>query len=146
MYDIKISLKQSFLLPQRYLVLDYLLLSPFSPIVRFISLFLPTLTLSSCLSKQSSLCAVSQCFLSFWLSRLITLSPRALGMQVLSLLSLCVSLSDCMKMNFNGLLIDCPLLYISSLPATGSLIAHSDRAGLYSHPLSKRSPSLPHQL
>lgn len=51
-------------------------------------------------------------------------------MQVLGILSLCASLSDCMKMNFYGLLIDCPLLYISSLSAIVRLTAHSDIIGL----------------
>lgn len=72
--------------------------------------------------------------------------PRALGMQVLGLLSLCASLSDCMKMNFYGLLIDCPFLYISSLSVIVRLIAHGESIGLCSNPFSERSPSLPHQL
>ncbi len=60
--------------------------------------------------------------------------PRALGMQVHSLLSLCGSLSDCMKMNFYGLLADCPLLYITSLSAIMRLIAHSGNIGLCTNP------------
>lgn len=64
---------------------------------------------------------------------------RALGMQVLGLLSLCGSLSVCMKMNFYGLLIDCPLLYISSLAAIVRLIAYGESTGLCGNPFSGRS-------
>lgn len=103
--------------------------------------------LSSCLFPNSLLFVLSANV--FYLSDSVGSSHpwRALGMQVLCILSLCASLSDCMKMNFYGLLIDCPLLYISSLSAIVRLTAHSDIIGLlHWPPFGERSPFLPHQL
>ena len=113
----------------------YLFISPFPP-PQSCPFLLPFQTVVS-------LCCQPMFSLSFWLSRLI--SPlRALGMQVLSLLSLCGSLSDCMKMNFYGLLIDCPLLYISSLSAIMSWLPTVTTL-VFSNPFSERSSFLPHQ-
>lgn len=131
-----------------FLALSFSALPFFSPFVLFISphlpLLHPTLALSSCLFQTVfSLCC--QPMFSLFQTQSAHHPPRALGMQVLGLLSLCGSLSDCMKMNFYGLLIDCPLLYISSLSAIVRLIAHGESIGLCGNPFSERSPSLPHQ-
>lgn len=138
-----------------FLLLQMCLILQLSPLVSsvytfYVSPFLPFSLLP--LQKKPTLCSASQCFLSFCLSRLTPpphprrpTPPGDVGMQVLSLLTLCGSLSYCMKMNFFLLLMDCPLQYIPLPPAIMSLIVRSGSTGLCTHPFNERSPPLPLQ-
>lgn len=118
-------------------------LFPFFPLCSV--LFIPAFLLSPPQSFQIASSLYCQPMFPLFLTQSAHLPLRVLGMQVLSLLSLRGSLSHCMKMNFYGLLTDCLLLYISSLSAIMSLIAHNESVGLCSNPIGERSPSVPHQ-